>query len=69
MILKKSTFFLLCTFVLIIVSLLTYLNYDRIWSFFTNKEWQNADYIGKIELENYIKKFGTESSFFVIYKK
>jgi len=66
MILKKSTFFLLCTFVLIIVSLLTYLNYDRIWSFFTNKEWQIADSIGKIELENYLTTCGTDSSFFVI---
>ena len=64
MILKKSTFFLLCTFVLIIVSLLTYLNYDRIWSFFTNKEWQIADSIGKIELENYLTTCGTDSSFF-----
>lgn len=63
---KKSTFFLLCTFVLIIVSLLTYFNYDKIWSFFTNKEWQIADSIGKIELENYLTTCGTDSSFFVI---
>ena len=63
---KKSTFFLLCTFILIIVSLLTYFNYDKIWSFFTNKEWQIADSIGKIELENYLTTCGTDSNFFVI---
>ena len=66
MILKKSTFILLCIFVLIIVSLLTYFNYDKIWSFFTNKEWQIADSIGKIELENYLTTCGTDSNFFVI---
>lgn len=66
MILKKSTFFLLCFCVLVIVSLLTYFNYDKIWSFFTNKEWQIADSMGKVELENYLTTCGTASSFFVI---
>lgn len=63
---KKSTFFLLCFCVLVIVSLLTYFNYDKIWSFFTNKEWQIADSMGKVELENYLTTCGTASSFFVI---
>ena len=43
-----------------------YLNYDKILNFFTNKEWQIADSIGKIELENYLTTCGTDSSFFVI---
>lgn len=64
--LKKSTFFLLCLGVLIIVSLLTYFNYDKIWSFFTNKEWQIADSIGKVELKNYLTTCGTDSTFFII---
>lgn len=63
---KKSTFFLLCLCVLIIVSLLTYFNYDKIWSFFTNKEWQIADSMGKIELKNYLTTCGTDSTFFII---
>ena len=52
--------------VLVIVSLLTYLNYDKILNFFTNKEWQIADSVGKIELESYLDTCGTSSNFLII---
>lgn len=53
-------------FIIIVVSLLTYLNYDKIFNYFTNKEWQIADSIGKINLENYIDTCGTNSNFFIV---
>ena len=65
--LKKSrVIFLLILFILFVI-LITYLNYDKIFSFFANKEWEIADSIGKIELENdYLKTIGTSSNFIVI---
>lgn len=63
---KKTRLILICILVLVIVSLLTYLNYDKILNFFTNKEWQIADSVGKIELENYLDTCGTSSNFLII---
>lgn len=63
---KKTRFILFFLVIIIVVSLLTYLNYDKILNYFTNKEWQIADSVGKIELENYLGVCGTSSNFFVI---
>lgn len=62
---KKIKIILFFVFILVIVSLLTYLNYDKILNYFTNKEWQIADSVGKIELTNYIDVCGTNSNFMV----
>lgn len=63
---KKSKLIIILISILGIVSVLTYLNYDKILNYFTNKEWQIADSIGRIRLENYIDACGTSSNFFVI---
>lgn len=57
---------LFCILILFVVSLLTYVNYDKILNYFTNKEWQIADSMGKIEMEDYIGVCGTSSNFFII---
>lgn len=63
---NKARIIFICTGVLIVVSLLTYLNYDKILNYFTNKEWEIADSVGKIEIGNYLNMCGTNSNFFVI---
>lgn len=63
---NKTKFIFFLISVLGIVSLLTYLNYDKILNYFTNKEWQIADSVGKIELGDYIDTCGTSSNFFVV---
>ncbi len=61
---SKTKIILICIFVVMIVSLLTYLNYDKIISYFNNKEWEIADLVGKIELnDNYLVAEGTSSNF------
>lgn len=49
-----------------VVSLLTYLNYDKILNYFTNREWEIAGLIGSIELSNYLDICGTSSNFIVV---
>ncbi|MBQ9314545.1 MAG: hypothetical protein IJ220_06090 [Clostridia bacterium] len=63
---NKVKFVTIIIIIFLIVSLLTFLNYDKIIDFFTNKQWEIADSIGKIEYENYVDAFNTNSDFFII---
>lgn len=65
-VLNKTKFIVIIIIVLFLVSLLTYLNYDKIFNYFTNRQWEIADSVGKVELENYINTFGTNSEFFIV---
>jgi len=64
--LTKAKFIALILAFFGIVSLLTYLNYEKILTFFTNRQWEIADSVGKIELENCLDTFGTNSAIFVV---
>ena len=64
--LNKAKFFIIILIVFGIVSLLTYLNYDKILKYFTNKQWEIADSVGNIEIERYLDAFGTSSNFFIV---
>lgn len=63
---KKTKITTILFFVFIIVSLLTYLNYDKILDYFTNRQWELADIVDKIEIENYLDTFSTGSNFYVV---
>lgn len=64
--LTKKKFISIILVLIFIVSLLTVLNYDKIVAYLTNREWEIADSVGKIELENYLDIFGTSSNLFAI---
>lgn len=64
--LNKTKFIVIILIIFGIVSLLTYLNYDKLLIYFTNRQWEIADSIGKIEVENYLTTFGTTSDFFIM---
>ena len=51
---KKTKIVIYGVLFLGLISLLTYLNYDKILNYFTNKEWEIADSIGKINFESYL---------------
>ena len=59
--------FLICLFVITaMVSLLTILNFDKIKKYLANREWEIADSVGKIEIENYLDIFGTSSNLITV---
>ena len=66
MLLNKIKLILLLLLVFAIFILMVALNFDKISKFFSNKEWEIADSVGKIELENYMDTFGTNEYFYTI---
>ena len=64
--LNKKKLIIIFFVIIIIISLLTILNYDKIKRYFTNREWEIADAVGKIEVENYLDIFGTSTNLFTV---
>ena len=63
---SKTKYIIFALLIAGVVSLLTYLNYDKIKLYLINREWEIADSLGKIEIENYIDTLGTNSGLFVV---
>ena len=64
--LNRAKFIVVLLAIFGIVSILTYLNYDKILVYFTNRQWEIADSVGEIEVDNYLAAFGTSTNFFVV---
>lgn len=63
---NKKKFIVVIFILLFIVSLLTILNYDKIKNYLSNREWEIADAVGRIEVENYLNIFGTSSNLYTV---
>ena len=63
---KKTKIIIYSVLFLSLISLLTYLNYDKISNYFTNKEWEIADSVGKINFDSYLGLESTNSNFIFI---
>lgn len=63
---SKKKFISIMLMLAFIVSLLTILNYDKIFTYLTNRKWEIADSIGRIELDNYLNIIGTDSNLLAI---
>lgn len=62
---RKNTIIIIICIILVTV-LVTWLNYDKILNYFTNKGWEIADCIGEIEESTHIDLCGTRSNFLVV---
>ena len=63
---NRKLVFVILILVLIIASLLCYLNYDKLSEYFTNEEWKIAETTGSIGLENYYSIEGSSSNLIVV---
>ncbi len=63
----KKNFIFICIFIVIVSAIIYYCNFDSIINYFQNKEWEIADSIGTVSLNNdYIKTEGTISNLILI---
>ena len=63
---KKNKFIFICIMIAMISAIIFYYNSEKIISYFENKEWEIADSIGSVTLNNYIDIEGTLSNLIVI---
>lgn len=63
---KKSKLVIIAIVMIAICSTVIYLNYDNIVKYITNREWEIADSIAKINIDNYLAVSGTNSNLIII---
>lgn len=62
----KQKFIFICFSIAIIAAIVFYNNSEKIINFFENKEWEIADSIGSVNLNNYLEIEGTISNLIVV---
>ena len=62
----KNKFMLICFFIIIVSAVIFYYNSEKIISYFENKEWELADSVGSVTVNNYLEMEGTLSNLIVI---
>ena len=63
---KKNKFIFICFMMAIISAIIFYNNSEEIISYFENKEWEIADSIGSISINNYLEMESTLSNLIVV---
>lgn len=63
---KKNKFIFICFMIAIISAIIFYYNSEKIISYFENKEWEFADSIGSVLVNNYTQIDGTMSNLIVL---
>lgn len=62
----KNKFILICFTIVILAAVIFYNNSESIINYFQNKEWEIADSIGSVLVNNYIDMSGTMSNLIVV---